>query len=288
MRTDCERVDWVVLTTGDRPTELAAALSSLRADDLSGRVVVVVNAVDVDVDIDMPEVIVVRPGRNLGVPGGRDLGLETLGSSGLVGFLDDDAVLLGGLDSVVGGFRGDDRLGAVALRVVDEFGETARRHVPKIGRRGAEEGGPVANFLGGACVMRRSAYLDAGGYFTRLHYGHEEIELSWRLADRGWRIRYEPGCVVQHPRTPISRHADGWRSTGRNRVLVARRTLPWPVAVVHVLTWLALGIVRAEGPGSRRAYVAGWFAGWRADVDRRPVSWRAVVALTRAGRPPVV
>jgi GT2 family glycosyltransferase len=206
-----------------------------------------------------------------------------------VAFLDDDAVasprLTTRLQSV---FEADERLGAVALRLVDEQGETARRHVPHLGGRGADRSGDVALFLGGACAIRRDAYLDAGGYFVDLFYGHEELELAWRLVDRGWRIHYLADALVTHPRTEIGRHADGWRMTGRNRVAIARRTLPWPVAIVHVATWLLLGLWRAPGRAGRAAYLGGWWSGWSMAVDRRPIRWRTVWRLTRLGRPPVV
>lgn len=231
---------------------------------------------------------VLRLPENAGVPGGRDAGVwET--DVDIVGFLDDDAVAPACASArIVEEFAADDRLGAVSLRLVDEDGETARRHVPRPGGKRPGESGEVALFLGGACAIRREAYDEVGGYFTDLFYGHEEVELCWRLVDHGWRIRYLADVEVFHPRTQIERHADGWALTGRNRVWIARRTLPWPVAIVHVAAWLVLGAVRAPAGESRRRYLAGWRSGWRTPIDRNPISWRCVWRLTRLGRPPVV
>jgi len=225
--------------------------------------------------------------RNLGVPGGRDLGLRA-SVEGIVGFLDDDAELLGDPTGIVEAFDSDERLGAVALRLVDERGETARRHVPHAGANAPAADSSVAYFLGGACAIRRGAYEEVGGYFTELFYGHEEIELSWRLIDAGWRIRYLADVEVFHPRTEISRHPDGWRLTGRNRVWIARRTLPWPIAFVHVLTWLVLGAARAPRGACRSSYLRGWWSGWRGPIERRPIAWSTVWRLTRLGRPPII
>jgi GT2 family glycosyltransferase len=224
---------------------------------------------------------------NVGVPTGRDVGLRRT-EAPLVGFLDDDAVAQAGIGAdIVAAFDADPHLGAVALRLVDESGETSRRHVPRLGGRHPERGGDVALFLGGACAIRRTAYDEAGGYWGDLFYGHEEVELAWRLIDRGWSIRYLPQLTVFHPRTEIGRHADGWRMTGRNRVMIARRTLPWPIAIVHVSAWLALGLLRAPSE-HRRVYLRGWRAGWREPVEHRPIRWRTVWRLTRLGRPPIV
>ena len=224
---------------------------------------------------------------NLGVPGGRDLGVRmTVGA--VVGFLDDDAELLGPVSAIEEEFARDPRLGAVSLRLIDEMGETSRRHVPRAGARGAEVGSDVAYFLGGACALRREAYDDVGGYFTELFYGHEEIELAWRLIDAGWTIRYLADVEVYHPRTSVSRHPRGWYLTGRNRVWIARRTLPWPVAAVHVMVWLVLGAVRAPRGQCRRSYLSGWWSGWRGPIAHRPIGWTTVVKLAKLGRPPVV
>jgi GT2 family glycosyltransferase len=225
---------------------------------------------------------------NVGVPAGRDLGVHAT-ESDIVGFLDDDAVASDGVtEQVVAAFESDSSIGAVALRLVDEQGDTARRHVPRFGGRHPDRGGEVALFLGGACAIRREAYEDAGGYWGELFYGHEELELSWRLIDHGWHIVYLPDATVFHPRTEIGRHPDGWRMTGRNRVMIARRTLPWPVAFLHVAAWLVLGTLRANGRANRVAYLSGWRSGWRQPVDRHPVGWRTVWRLCRLGRPPIL
>lgn len=289
MTTSPLTIDWVVLTMGNRPDELDAATRSLleQAGE-HDRVVVVSNgAGPLDLDSHLQMAV---SAHNLGVPGGRDLGVRS-GQSDIVAFLDDDAILLGRADRIRDAFEQEPRLAAVSLRLVDEDGESISRHVPRLGGSDPTVGGPVAYFLGGASAVRRTAYDEVGGYFTDLHYGHEEVELSWRLIDAGWTIRYLADVDVFHPRTEISRHAEGWQLTGRNRVWIARRTLPWPIAVVHTLTWLVLGLVRA-GSGSRRSYLAGWWSGWRTDwpsaVSRRAVKWTTVWRLTRLGRPPVV
>lgn len=269
---------------GDRSDALASAVSSLR----DSSVIVVANGADGS-SLDVADhVTVVTAPTNLGVPGGRDLGVRS-SSADVVGFLDDDAIASSGVSArIIEAFAADDRLGAVALRLVDEEGHTARRHVPRIGASGATDSGDVATFLGGACAIRRAAYLEAGGYWAELFYGHEELELSWRLVDSGWRIRYLSDVSVVHPRTDIGRHREGWRLTGRNRVMVARRTLPRAIGLLHVAIWLVIGVVRAPGRRSRTAYLSGWWNGWRVPIDRSPVTWRTVVALSKLGRPPII
>ncbi len=276
-------LEWVVLTQGDREPQLAAAVESVS----DAPVLVVENGVGRNAGhVDTARRITSPVNR--GVPGGRDLGLGAT-TAAIVGFLDDDAVASPGIGTrIIETFDADPSVGAVALRLVDEHGDTSRRHVPRFGGRDPGRSGAVALFLGGACAVRREAYDDAGGYWEDLFYGHEEVELSWRLIDRGWKIVYLADAIVLHPRTEIGRHPEGWHKTGRNRVMIARRTLPWLVAIPHVIAWLCVGLVRAPGSVNRRAYLRGWWSGWTRPVARRPIAWRTVWRLTRLGRPPIL
>lgn len=281
-------IDWVVLTMGNRPDQLEAATRSL-LEQLGhhDHIVVVSNGAG---HLDLRGVEVVTSEHNLGVPGGRHLGVEA-GQADIIAFLDDDAVLVGSAEQIRQAFEQDPSLAAVSLRLLDEDGQSLQRHVPRLGRSDPTVGGAVAYFLGGASAIRRTAYDEVGGYFTDLFYGHEEIELSWRLTDADWSIRYLADVEVVHPRTEISRHPEGWWLTGRNRIWIARRTLPWSIAVVHTLNWLLLGLVRS-GSRNRRSYVGGWWSGWRTawptGPSRRPIRWKTVWRLGRLGRPPIV
>jgi GT2 family glycosyltransferase len=52
--------------------------------------------------------------------------------------------------------------------------------------------------MAGAVVVRRSAYLEVGGYDPRFFIGGEEETLSFRLAKAGWQMQYVPEVVVHH------------------------------------------------------------------------------------------
>lgn len=284
-------ISWVILTMGDRVDGLERALESIESQDVPGEVVVVANGGGLPaLPLRLRESMQVTSlEQNVGVPAGRDAGVAAASSS-IVGFLDDDAELLDtrAVSAILDVFRSDPLVGAVTLRIVDEGGRTARRHVPRVGHAGHDRTGDVVTFLGGASILRREAYERAGGYWGELFYAHEELDLAWRLHDLGYSVRYLADVEVAHPATPIGRHPDGWWRTGRNRVMIARRNLPWAVAVPHVLIWLAVGWLRAPAGECRRRYRQGWATGWTEPVQRRPIRWRTVWRLTRLGRPPLI
>ena len=281
------RVSWILLTMGNRPAELAAAIASIWGSRGEATVEIIVVANGATGPVEVPdEVMLVELDENLGVPGGRNAGADRA-SGEILAFLDDDAeVVTADLgDRLLAAFDADPELAVISMRITDpDEGRTARRHVPRIGGDPLESG-PVTAFLGGASAVRAEAFRSVGGLPDDFFYALEETDLGWRLLDEGWGLRYDADLVVQHPWTEIERHDFAERLTARNRVLVARRRLPWLLAPVYVLTWAAITAVR-----TRR--LSTWWAGTREGlsmpVERRPMRWRTVLRMTRLGRPPVI
>lgn len=280
------RVSSIILTLGDRPDDLAVAIASAqRQRDVAHETIVVWNGAEATA-LDGVEAVVVET--NSGIPGGRNLGAAAADGE-LLFFLDDDAEICADdvFARLVEQFAADPALAVVGLRIVDEGGETASRHVPRIGGRGASEPGEVTAFLGGAACIRAEAFHQVGGYSSEFVYSMEETDLSWRLLDRGWSIRYEPDLSVFHPRTTPARHADAARRTARNRVWLARRRLPLPLAITYLMVWLTIGAAR--DPRSLSSVLAGAREGFSQRTGARtPISWRTALRMTRLGRPPVV
>ena len=88
-----------------------------------------------------------------------------------------------------------------------------------------------------------------------------------------------------------TRHADYYRLSARNRVFIARRRLPAAArrsCYLAVWTVLTLGRGHAGVPRCVESW-RGAVEGMRADAGpRRPMSWRTVWRMTRAGRPPLI
>jgi GT2 family glycosyltransferase len=284
------KLSCVILTMGDRPAELGRAVASviaLRGDRVD--LVVVGNGADPP---PLPAgVRVVRLPENVGVAAGRNAGVAAC-TGDVIMFLDDDGWYpdpgLG--EHVAGRFAADPALGVLSFRVVDpEGGPGARWHVPRLRVGDLERSSQATTFSGGACAIRRSAYLEAGGLPGHFFYAHEETDLAWRLIDLGYLVRYDAAARMCHPALPNSRHAEFYRLDGRNRVLLARRNLPWPLAAAYLLDWLAVTIARERSAGAVRDWLTGFREGWRADPGpRQPMSARTAWRLTRAGRPPVI
>ncbi|MBQ89730.1 MAG: glycosyl transferase [Acidimicrobiaceae bacterium] len=276
----------VVLTMGDRPTELAAAIESARRQSVDVEIVLVINGGDPDRSL---ADIVVDPGENLGIPEGRNCGAAA-GTGTLICFLDDDGALRGDVfGPAVEAFAASNQLGVIGLRVVDEHGKTARRHLPGL-RKDAERSAPATAFAGGACLLRRSAFDEVKGLCGPFRYGLEETDLSWRMISDGWDVQYRSDLQIYHPRTSPARHPEFFFHTARNRVWLAHRLLPLPIGLVYVFNWTAITLAKNFlAPASILSHLRGTIAGFRSRPGpRNPISWTAVMELTRRGRPPLV
>jgi GT2 family glycosyltransferase len=281
----------VILTMGNRPAELSRAIESTAPLRAAGAELVVVgNGADVG---PVPDgVTTLRLEENLGVAGGRNSGVRACVGD-VVLFLDDDGWYPDGAglgEHIAARFGAEPELAVLSFRVADpEGGPGGRWYVPRLRAGDPERSSVVTTFAGGACAIRRSAFLEAGGLPDAFFFGHEETDISWRLMDLGYRIEYDAAAVMYHPTVPNARHAIWYRFEARNRVWLARRNLPWPLAVVYLADWMAITLLRERSASALRAWFGGFAEGWRKNPGRRqPMKLRTAWTMTKAGRPPVI
>ncbi|MFE9664039.1 glycosyltransferase [Streptomyces sp. NPDC005955] len=289
------KVGAVVITMGNRPDELRALLRSVAEQDGDPiEVVVVGNGAPVP---EVPDgVRTVELPENLGIPGGRNIGIEAFGPSGgdvdVLLFLDDDGLLPRSDTAELcrRAFAEDPRLGIVSFRIADpDTGVTQRRHVPRLRASDPMRSSRVTTFLGGASAVRTRVLAEVGPLPGEFFYAHEETDLAWRALDGGWLIDYRSDMVLHHPTTAPSRHAVYHRMVARNRVWLARRNLPAPLVPLYLGVWLSLTLARRPSGPALKAWFGGFREGWGGPCGpRRPMKWRTVWRLTRLGRPPVI
>ncbi len=196
----------------------------------------------------------IRRTTNGGPAAARNQALEVVGTD-LVAFVDSDCrVTDGWLGHLVWMFDDPD-LGAIAPRVRPDHsgGKAARRVLTRFAdAHSALDMGPEPGEVGpdkavryvptAALVARREAL--AAGFDPALRVG-EDVDLVWRLVDRGWHVRYEPSATVFHeepstwPRTLARRFRYGTsagplskRHPGRLSPVELR---PWPTAAAVAL-----------------------------------------------------
>ena len=117
------------------------------------------------------------------------------------------------------------------LALLDRWDDTRARRVP---------------WAVAACLLvRRAAWDEAGGFDERQWMYAEDLDLGWKLRERGWATRYEPRALVDHESAAATTKAFG----GTEEIMARwqRSTYGW--------------IARRRGPGRARLVAAMNFAG---------------------------
>ena len=266
--------DTVVVATRDRRGSLLRTLA--RLDVPGGPPVVVVDNASADgtpaaVRAAHPRVEVLELPVNAGAVARTD-GVRRAGTP-YVAFADDDSWWEPGALAAAGRlFAVHADLGLLHARIVLEPGGATDPACRKMAARPRDRGAPGPAVLGHlACgvVVRRSAYLAAGGYSPLLEFGGEEQLLSLDLAAAGWQQWYVDALVAHHAPSP---RREGWPARWaryrRNDTLTAWLRLPLRQALGQ--TARLLGDAARE-PTARRELVrfCGLLPG--ALRERRPV-----------------
>jgi GT2 family glycosyltransferase len=280
----------IVLTQGTRPEDLQRSLDSLfRQKGVELDVVVVGNGAEPN---GLPGSVrrVVLP-ENLGVPGGRNAGVPHVRGDLLL-FFDDDAEFPDedALARMAAMFAEDERLGAVSPRLDDpDGGPTPRNWVPRVRVGDKARSSEVACICEAASVIRRRSFEAAGGWAENFYFLHEGLELAWRILDLGDRLWYAGDVVALHPRPPAGRLRRSRYISTRNRVWLARRNLPLPVAAAHMTVWFLRMASGLRSPEDASQLLRGYRDGLRQPPgDTRRLRWRTIWRMTTVGRPPVI
>jgi N-acetylglucosaminyl-diphospho-decaprenol L-rhamnosyltransferase len=137
--------------------------------------------------------------------------------------------------------------------------------------------------LGACLLVRREAFAELGGFDERQWMYAEDLDLGWRLAQRGWITRYEPTARVHHASGAATGPAFGDRQRDRflaaTYALLARRRGPRRMRATA-----ALNIAGAAGRLAWMAPLALLFRRWRRPAAENRRWLRAHVSALRAVR----
>lgn len=233
----------VVIATRNRCAELMRTLGKLAELRPRPPVVVVDNA-STDATVSATEaaadqfgdVSLIQLPHNAGAVA-RNAGVDAARTA-YVAFADDDSWwATDALPRAEQVFEQYPRVGLLAARTLvgpDEHGDpvSERMSASPLGRAPDLPGPSVLGFLACSSIVRRDAFLDAGGFSRLLHFGGEEELLAYDLAAAGWQLCYVDSLRAHHHPSLI-REDRLQRDVRllRNQALVTWMRRPVPVAV---------------------------------------------------------
>jgi N-acetylglucosaminyl-diphospho-decaprenol L-rhamnosyltransferase len=217
----------VVIATRDRCATLLRTLARL-ADLAPAPTVVVVDNGSRDgsvaaVRAAFPAVRVIEAGANLGAAA-RTLGAAEV-LEPLVAFSDDDSWwAAGALERAAGHFAAHPRLGLLGARILvgpdQRLDPTCTLMADSPLGAVAGVGPRILGFVACGTIVRRDAFLRAGGFHRAFGVGGEEQLLAVDLAAAGWELAYADDVVAHHHPSSDPRLGRGRREI-RNELWMA-------------------------------------------------------------------
>jgi GT2 family glycosyltransferase len=282
-----------VVITANRAEELATCLASLRGQRLAGTEIVVVDNASTDhtqrlLADQFPEARVHLSKTNLGVSGGRNVGIE-LARGEICICIDDDAFFPeeDAAEKVLAYFAADENLACLAMTILNSTtGTEEMKGIPRRDKQMLAEDYEATYFCGAGFAVRREMFLSAGEFWPALVYGSQEIDLGYRFLEAGHRILKSASVRVIHRSTPRARPSGQWvYFNTRDRAWVAVRHLPWRAAIsTSILWWINTLWVAVRG-GEIRSFLRGWVDSIRglpaALRTRRVISSKVIDHLSR-------
>src|SRR5581483_9499574 len=225
------RVSAVVCSHNGART-IARCIEGLKALDYPDYEVIVVDDGSTDATPEIaaqPGVRLLQTGQNVGLATARNLGMEAA-SGDLIAYIDDDAIpdrhwlqylaytaTTTDCGAVGGPNLPPPHISTVAQCVANAPGgpthvllsDTDAEHVP-----------------GCNLAVWKTKLAAIGGFDPQFWTAGDDVDVCWRLQDRGWRIAFSPGALVwHHPRDSIRGFWRQQRGYGKEEALLERK---WP------------------------------------------------------------
>jgi GT2 family glycosyltransferase len=219
-------------------------------------------------------VTLVEPGENLGFGGGCNRGVEHV-TAEVVVFLNPDTVARPGAIRALAATLEDRGVGAVQARLrlldrpdrLNSSGNVV--HVSGLAWPGGydepaeslSERREIAYASGAAFAMRTETFRELGGFTEELFLYQEDLELSWRVWQRGLRVVVEPAADVLHDYVleRPARRKEYFLERNRLVFVLTAYSARLLVLAAPVLLLVELGIVLvAAREGWLREKASGW------------------------------
>jgi GT2 family glycosyltransferase len=203
---------------------------------------------------------------NLGVSRGRNFAIEQSKAPILV-LIDDDAefqdtdVLQRINDAVIE----NPHVGILAMKILyfqnRQFQLNAFPH-KSFEKRKHLQSFDTYYFAGCGNIIVKEAFDKVGPVPTDFFYGMEEYDLSYRVLESGYSIKYIANIVLLHKESPEGRQTKSEKLRGMwvNKTKVAWRYLPMPCYLTTAITWSMFFLLKSKFD------VIGLIKGWVAII----------------------
>ena len=201
---------------------------------------------------------------NLGVSRGRNFAIEQSRAPILV-LIDDDAEFqdTDALKRINEAVIENPHAGILAMKILyfqnSQFQLNAFPH-KSFEKRKHLQSFETYYFAGCGNIIVKEAFDIAGPFPTDFFYGMEEYDLSYRILDAGYTIKYIANIVLLHKESPEGRQtkSDKLRGMWVNKTKVAWRYLPMPCYFTTAIMWSMFFLLNSKF--DLIGFINGWVA----------------------------
>jgi GT2 family glycosyltransferase len=201
---------------------------------------------------------------NLGVSRGRNFAIEQSRAPILV-LIDDDAEFqdTDALKRINEAVIENPHAGILAMKILyfqnSQFQLNAFPH-KSFEKRKHLQSFETYYFAGCGNIIVKEAFDIAGPFPTDFFYGMEEYDLSYRILDAGYTIKYIANIVLLHKESPEGRQtkSDKLRGMWVNKTKVAWRYLPMPCYFTTAIMWSMFFLLNSKF--DLIGFINGWLA----------------------------
>ncbi|MFH1857141.1 MAG: glycosyltransferase family 2 protein [Candidatus Omnitrophota bacterium] len=243
----------VIILSWNKKDEIKKSIGSVLNQTYKNIEAIVVDNNSTDGSVDMLEssglnIRLVKLAKNLGVAGGRNVGIKAAKGE-FIFFLDDDAVIVAenGLELLVNKCRENSNIAVICCKIINYYSKEVENFYFKYAdEKYKDTEFYVVDFSGGASIIRRSVIDKVGVYREDSLRQAEETDLSYRILDAGYNILYYPEVEVLHKAPQGKKNEYNIFYYGiRNGLLIGWRYLPLSRAILFTLWNIFADFVRA-------------------------------------------
>ncbi|MCF8406826.1 MAG: glycosyltransferase family 2 protein [Chitinophagaceae bacterium] len=214
---------------------------------------------------------------NLGVSRGRNFAIEQTTAPILV-LIDDDAEFqdLDVLERINTSVNENPNAGILAMKILyfqnKEFQINCFPHKSFEKRKNLHTF-DTYYFAGCGNIIVKEAFDKAGSFPTDFFYGMEEYDLSYRVLDAGYTIKYIADIVLLHKESPEGRQTKSDKLKGMwvNKTKVAWRYLPLSCYLTTAIMWSLFFLLKSKFD------LIGFIKGWAAVISIPFIEKRMIV-----------
>ena len=189
------------------------------------------------------------------------------------------------LDAFATLFEDHPDVGAITIKKLIHDTMEMRRDIIPHTRKDVDLSSPFLTFriVGGCVAFRREVFQSIGGFSAEIFYGIEEIELSYRIIDAGWKILYAPNITAVELEHPAGRRPTKIVATQRlaNKYMISFLHMPFPHIVFNYVLFTPYTFLFYRGQVNVPAAIFS-FMKWLGRKDRarrRPIQPRTVAYI---------